>query len=56
MQNGYTALMHAASNNHTDIVKYLVEEAKAQVNVTNNVSQNISRNFLDYPVHSMCKD
>ena len=38
MQKGNTALMTAASNGHTKIVKYLVEETTVQINATNNVS------------------
>ena len=30
--------MHAAGNGHVDIVKYLVEEASAEVNAINKVS------------------
>ena len=38
LQAGWTTLMYASSYGCTEIVKYLVEETTAQVNVTNNVS------------------
>lgn len=38
MQNGETALMWASCYGYIDIVKFLIEETKAQVNAKNNVS------------------
>ena len=38
MQDGKTALMGAASMGHTETVKYLVQDAAADVNATDNVS------------------
>ena len=43
MQSGKTVLMTAASNGHTDIVKYLVKEITIQINATDSVSQRINR-------------
>ncbi len=39
MQDGYTALMHAACNGHVDVVQYLVEVG-ASLEALDNVSFN----------------
>ena len=37
-QNGWTALIGAARNGHTEVVKFLVKETNAEVNAKTNVS------------------
>ena len=51
VQNGYTALMEAASSGHTAIVQYLVERTTAQVNATDNVSHSNSVQCITVHVH-----
>ncbi len=37
LQNGWTALAHASWYGHLDVVRYLVEEAKIQMNTKDKV-------------------
>ncbi|CAM4987005.1 unnamed protein product, partial [Rotaria socialis] len=49
--NGYTLLYVATANNHLEIMKYLIEEAKCSVNAQN---QNDSSANMDTPLHIAC--
>ena len=46
LQNGETALMHASQGGQLDVVKYLVEKCKADVNARNKVKQPTESNRL----------
>ncbi len=46
MQDGYTALMLAASNGHVNVVQCLVE-AEANLEVTSNVSFHVVWEYVD---------
>ena len=46
VQRGKTALMHASQGGQLDVVKYLVEECEADVNVRDKVKQCTQSNRL----------
>ena len=46
LQHGVTPLMHASREGRWDVVKYLVEKCKADVNTTNKVKQPTESNML----------
>ncbi len=46
MQDGYTALMHAAENGHVNVVQWLVE-AGANLEAADNVSVHVMWEYVD---------
>ena len=46
LQYGYTPVMHTSKEGKLDVVKYLVEECNADINVRDEVKQRTESNML----------